>query len=414
MKPFEQIVEESRNAPTHTLTNPEVSRYARQLVLPEVGSDGQDKIKAGKVLVVGAGGLGSSALLYLAAAGVGQIGVVDGDSVDVSNLHRQVIHRSSREGQNKAESAKVSMLELNPLISVVAYPVRLDENNSRDIVPLYDLIVDGTDNAASRYFLSDLAVHYKKPLVFGAALRWEGHVTLFNYNNGPCYRCIFPQAPPIELQCNCSDAGVIGLVPGIIGQLQAVETIKVLLGIPSLSGKLLIYDALESSFRKVTMRGKDEVCPACAANSTIDPHTYDYAAFLAPRTPTKSHEELLSELPEINKATAEAYRNVTLTQKHLYEEHILVDVRQPLHYSIVHLPNAVNIPLGDLDRYIEELRQASLEKTIFMFCRRGISACKATHLLLSKGITSINYADVKLIVGGLQEYHNVDPSLPSY
>lgn len=376
------------SAPAHSLTNPEVSRYSRQLVLPEVGSTGQDKIKAAKVLVVGAGGLGSSALLYLAAAGVGQIGVMDGDVVEVSNLHRQVIHRSSREGQNKAESAKLSMLELNPLITVVAYPVRIDQANSQDIVPVYDLIVDGTDNVTSRYFLSDLAVHYKKPLVFGAALRWEGHVSLFNYNGGPCYRCIFPQAPPIELQCNCSDAGVIGLVPGIIGQLQAVETLKVLLGIPSLSGKLLVYDALESSFRKVTMRGKDEACPACAAVTTIDPHTYDYAAFLAPKAPTKSHEDLLAELPEVNKVTAEAYRTVTSTQKHLYEEHLLVDVRLPLHFSIVHLPNAVNVPLGELERYVEELRQTALEKSVFLFCRRGVSACKATHFLLSKGITS--------------------------
>jgi molybdopterin/thiamine biosynthesis adenylyltransferase len=271
-----------------TLSSAEYSRYSRQLIMPSIGLEGQKKLKAAKVLLIGAGGLGSPASLYLAGAGVGTLGLVDADVVDESNLHRQVIHTEERVGQKKIESAQAQIQAFNRFTKVVGFDARLTASNAEEIIGseqhCWDLVMDGSDNAATRYLINDACVLFKKPLVSGSALQWEGQITVLNYLDGPCYRCLYPKPPPAHAVTNCSDGGVVGMVPGVIGQLQAIEIVKLILGVPkeqTLWRRMIFFDGLAMKFRNVTLREKNPVCQACGESPSkiSSVKAVDYADF---------------------------------------------------------------------------------------------------------------------------------------
>jgi adenylyltransferase/sulfurtransferase len=385
----------------HSLTKDEVTRYSRQLILDEIGPLGQDKLKQAKILVVGAGGLGSPALLYLAGAGIGTLGVVDGDTVDVSNLHRQVIHTSARQGVNKAESAKEALLALNDSISVRIYPFHLTQQNAPDVISHYDVVIDATDNALARYLVNDFCILLNKPLVSGCALRWEGQMSL--YGVGPCYRCIYASPPPMSMMLNCSLAGVMNTVPGVIGVLQASEAIKVVLGLPTLAQKLLIYDALTPEFRVVKLRPKKPECVMCGDARQIDPLTYDYEAFIGPPA-CLAPENFPAEM----EITVQEYLAVRPMQTVQATPHLLLDVRPSHHFQITQIPGSVNIPITEL-----ESRWSGSELPVFCVCKRGNASKHAVLLLQSKGTAGKDNAAIS-IEGGILAWADLDQSLKPY
>ncbi|GAA3822803.1 adenylyltransferase/sulfurtransferase MoeZ [Sphaerisporangium flaviroseum] len=384
--------------PADELTVDEVRRYSRHLIIPDVGMAGQKRLKNAKVLCVGAGGLGSPALMYLAAAGVGTLGVVDFDVVDESNLQRQIIHGQSDVGRLKAESAAASVREINPLVNVVIHNVALTTDNVMDIFAAYDLIVDGTDNFATRYMVNDAAVLLGKPYIWGSIYRFDGQASVFWSEYGPCYRCLYPEPPPPGMVPSCAEGGVLGVLCASIGSIQVNEAIKVLTGIGDpLVGRLMIYDALEMKYRDVKVR-KDPECPLCGKNPTIT-ELIDYEAFCG----------------TISDEAQQAASGATITARELKDmqdrgdDIFLVDVREQNEWEIVNIPGAVLIPKGDIVRGTA-LERLPHDKKIVLHCKSGARSAEALAVLKSAG-----FSDAVHVGGGVLSWiKTVDPSLPTY
>lgn len=402
----------------NTLTSDEVARYSRQLIMPEIGVQGQQKLKSTSVLIVGCGGLGCPAALYLTAAGFGRIGLVDADTVEKSNLHRQVLHREQRIGELKTQSAVDGLDGLNSNVNFEQFNTRLTRDNAIGIISKFDIILDATDNAMTRYLLSDACVVARKPLVSGAALRFEGQLTVYNYDHeSPCYRCLFPSPPPPGTVTNCSDGGVIGVVPGIIGSLQALETIKIGAGIrPAFSGRMLLFDGLEGTFRNIKIRGKSDKCVSCGPNATITSDLIDYEAFCG--TPTCSPPgEVFKILLPFERVSCKEFKEQVLDQK---VPHVLIDVRSKNEAEINMLPDAVNIPLqeimagGGLKR-LQVLLQERNAQELYVMCRRGNASQKAVRFIKDNLVHEKVAQDAKDLMGGIEGWsRDVDPTIPTY
>jgi adenylyltransferase/sulfurtransferase len=384
--------------PAAELTRDEVMRYSRHLIIPDVTTTGQKRLKNAKVLCVGAGGLGSPALMYLAAAGVGTLGIVEFDVVDESNLQRQIIHGQSDVGRSKAESARDTVKEINPLITVNVHEERLDNDNVFEIFGQYDLIVDGTDNFATRYLVNDAAVLLGKPYVWGSIYRFDGQASVFWAEHGPCYRCLYPEPPPPGMVPSCAEGGVLGVLCGSIGAIQVTEAIKLLTGVGEpLVGSLMVYDALEMSYRKIKVR-KDPECPLCGKNPTIT-ELIDYESFCG----------VLSE--EAQEAAAGSTILATELKDMIDrgDDIYLVDVREPAEYEIVSIPGSVLIPKGDI---LNGSALASLpqDKQVVMYCKTGIRSAETLAAVKAAGLSNAVH-----VQGGVIAWANqVDRSLPTY
>ncbi|KAJ3024214.1 Molybdenum cofactor synthesis protein 3 [Thoreauomyces humboldtii] len=343
----------SAEAKKESLSNAEISRFSRQLLVPEIGVPGQLSLRNASVLVVGAGGLGAPAIMYLAAAGIGRIGIVDYDEVEASNLQRQIIHDETKVGVLKAESARETVNRLSSLCECVAYNLLLDSGNAMETLSPWDYIVDATDNVATRYLLNDACVLLKKTLISGSALRMDGQLTVYNHEGGPCYRCIFPSPPPPETVTNCSDGGVVGVVPGIIGCMQALEVIKIASGIgASFSQKLLIFDATDGTFRTIRLRGRRSTCAVCGDEPTVT-ELIDYVQFCGAGADDKSHG--LKLLDDSERITAKGY--AALRSK----PHVLLDVREKIQFAICALPDSIS-----MDRLLSPAALCSLYPNVFL------------------------------------------------
>ncbi len=373
----------------------ELLRYSRHLILPEVGLQGQRKLKAASVLLVGAGGLGSPLALYLAAAGVGRLGLVDFDVVDETNLQRQVLHGTASVGRPKLESARARLADLNPLVRVDAHETRLDCGNAFEILRPYDVIVDGTDNFPTRYLVNDACALLGKPNVYGSIYRFEGQASVFDARRGPCYRCLYPEPPPPGLVPSCAEGGVLGVLPGVIGVLQGIETLKLLLGIgESLIGRLLLFDALTMSFRQLELR-KDPDCPLCGAHATVR-ELIDYEAFCGLEPPAGDGEDQW----QIGAGELAARRARG-------DDLVLVDVREPHEWEIAHLPGATLIPLARLPERVSEL---DTRREVVLYCHTGQRSARALEFLRQAG-----YRKLRNLRGGIDAWsREVDPSLPRY
>lgn len=381
------------------LSQAEILRYSRHLMIPEVGLAGQAKLHAGSALVVGTGGLGSPVLLYLAAAGVGRIGVVDFDAVEASNLQRQIIHGSSTVGELKVESARERMLDLNPYLQVDTYAEALSSENARQMAAPYDVIVDCSDNFPTRYLTNDLSVFTGKPLVYGSIFRFEGQVSVFDARTGPCYRCLFPAPPPPHLVQSCADGGVFGVLPGVIGSLQAAETIKLLLGIGEpLIGKLMLYDALEASFQTISLR-KNPKCRVCGPEADVH-ELVDYEGFCGVRPEDPALRGSAGVKWDISARD--------LAEKlHRGEPLILLDVREPVEQQVSQLPGAVNIPFGQLASRLDALNP---DQEIILFCRTGARSSRALEILAGAGFRHLHN-----LYGGINAWsRDVDPTILQY
>ncbi|MFZ5855426.1 MAG: molybdopterin-synthase adenylyltransferase MoeB [Chloroflexota bacterium] len=380
------------------LSHEEILRYSRHLLIPEVGLEGQQRLKASSALVIGTGGLGSPVALYLAAAGVGRIGLVDYDVVDASNLQRQVLHSTSTVGTLKVESAKRRLLDLNPLIQVDAYNEPFTSVNAVQIAKDYDVLIDGTDNFPTRYLSNDLCVLLGKPNVYGSIYRFDGQASVFYAKEGPCYRCLFPEPPPPGLVPTCAEGGVLGVLPATIGSIQASEALKLLLGIgSSLIGKLLLYNALDMSFDFVTLK-KNPNCRVCGPHADVT-ELIDYEAFCG--VPGHDHDE--------GSAGADWDISARELQTRLTRDAnlLLLDVREPHELAISSLRGAVNIPLGQLAARLSELDSA---REMVAFCKSGTRSARALELLVSAG-----FKKVKNLKGGINDWaREVDASLPVY
>jgi sulfur-carrier protein adenylyltransferase/sulfurtransferase len=384
--------------PAAELTVDEVKRYSRHLIIPEVGMTGQKRLKNAKVLCVGAGGLGSPALLYLAAAGVGTLGVIDFDVVDESNLQRQIIHGQSDIGRPKALSARDSIKEINPYVNVIVHEEALSNDNVMEIFSGYDLIVDGTDNFATRYMVNDACVLLGKPYVWGSIYRFDGQASVFWADYGPCYRCLYPEPPPPGMVPSCAEGGVLGVLCASIGSIQVTEAIKLLTGIgESLVGRLMIYDALEMSYRRLNIK-KDPDCPICGENPTIT-ELIDYDAFCG----------------AVSADAAEAASGSTITAAELKamldrkDDIFLIDVREPNEYEIVSIPGATLIPK---DQFLNgsALEKLPQDKRIVLHCKSGARSAECLAVVKNAG-----FADAVHVGGGVLSWVNtVDPSLPVY
>lgn len=379
------------------LSRNEILRYSRHLLIPEVGLEGQSKLKASSALVIGTGGLGSPVALYLAAAGIGRIGLVDYDLVDSSNLQRQVIHGTSTVGKLKVESARDKLVDLNPDIQVDVYNEPFTSENALRIARDYDIILDGTDNFPTRYLTNDVAVFLGKPNVYASIYRFDGQASVFYAKEGPCYRCLFPEPPPPGLVPSCAEGGVLGVLPGTIGTIQATEALKVLLGIGEpLIGKLLLYNALDMTFDFVKLK-KNPNCRVCGPNADIK-ELIDYEEFCG--VPSHDHEE--GSAGEDWDITAPELA-VRVKQNHLK----LLDVREPHELEISALPDAKNIPLGQLAARLSELDSA---EEMVIFCKSGSRSARGLELLVSAG-----FKKVKNLKGGINAWaREVDPEIPIY
>ena len=380
------------------LSRAEILRYSRHLLIPEVGLDGQRKLKSASVLVVGTGGLGSPVALYLAAAGVGHIGLVDYDVLEESNLQRQIIHGTSRVGTLKVESARARLLDLNPSIQVEVFNEPFISANAMRIAEPFDFIVDGTDNFPTRYLINDLCVLSGKPDIYGAIYRFDGQASVFFAQQGPCYRCLFPEPPPPGMVPSCADAGVLGILPGTIGTIQATETIKLILGIgSSLVGRLLLYNALDMSFEYVKLK-KNPACKVCGPHPEIT-GLIDYFEFCG--VPGLDHPEPATAAEWNISALQLAERLKRGDKIHL------IDVREPHELAISHIDGAQNMPLGMLAAHLGELDSA--QETV-LFCKSGTRSARALELLLSAG-----FRKVKNLQGGINSWAlEVDQSMPLY
>jgi adenylyltransferase/sulfurtransferase len=381
---------------TAALTKAEVQRYSRHLIMPEVGMDGQLKLKRAKVLCIGTGGLGAPLGVYLAAAGVGRIGLVDFDVVDHSNLQRQILFGTKDVGRAKIEAAADRLQDLNPEIQIDRYETRLTSDNALELFQDYDIIVDGTDNFPTRYLVNDACVLLKKPNVYGSIFRFEGQVTIFGYPGGPCYRCLYPEPPPPGLVPSCAEGGVLGVLPGIVGSIQAAETLKLIIGAgESLVGRLLLFDALAMRFRELKLR-KNPDCPVCGAHPTVT-KLIDYAEFCgirgeeAPAAP--------STVPDITPRELKARLDRG-------DDLFILDVREPHEYQICDLGGHL-IPLGDLSKRVSELDSS---REIVAHCRSGKRSSEAAEFLRGAG-----FRKVLNLKGGILAWSDeVDPSVPKY
>jgi molybdopterin/thiamine biosynthesis adenylyltransferase/rhodanese-related sulfurtransferase len=382
------------------LSADEIKRYSRHLIMPEMGIDGQRRLKASSVLCIGAGGLGSPAAMYLAAAGIGRLGIVDFDVVDFSNLQRQLLHGTSDIGRTKLASAKDRILDLNPHVQVDTYETALSSENALELFAPYDVILDGTDNFPTRYLVNDACVISGKPNAYGSIFRFEGQASVFATKDGPCYRCLYPEPPPPGLVPSCAEGGVLGVLPGIIGVIQATEAIKVMLGIGEpLIGRFLIYDALKMRFRELKLR-KDPECPVCGTNPTVT-KLIDYEQFCG------IHPEPAATATA-STASSWEITPVELKQKlDSGETPFILDVREPNEYQINRIAGSTLIPLGDLPRRYQELPR---DRDIVAQCKMGGRSAKAMDFLQSVGFTR-----VKNLRGGILEWiDKVDPSQPKY
>ena len=384
--------------PAESLSVDEVRRYSRHLIIPEVGMTGQKRLKNARVLCVGAGGLGSPALLYLAAAGVGTLGVIDFDVVDESNLQRQIIHGVSDIGRPKAESARDSIAEINPYVRVIVHEDALDNDNVMELFAGYDLIVDGTDNFATRYLVNDACVLLGKPYVWGSIFRFDGQASVFWAEHGPCYRCLYPEPPPPGMVPSCAEGGVLGVLCASIGSIQVTEAIKLLTGIGEpLAGRLMIYDALEMSYRTVRVR-KDPECAVCGKNPTIT-ELIDYDAFCGAVSADAQQAASGSTI------TATDLKGMLDRDDNIF----LVDVREPNEYEIVSIPGATLIPKDQFltGAALEKLPQ---DKQIVLHCKSGVRSAECLAIVKGAG-----YADAVHVGGGVLAWvSQVDPSLPTY
>jgi adenylyltransferase/sulfurtransferase len=383
--------------PTVQLSKDEILRYSRHLIMPEVGMEGQLKLKKAKVLCIGAGGLGSPLALYLAAAGVGRLGIVDFDVVDFTNLQRQVIHGTADVGKPKLASAKETIREINPNVEVVGYETRLTSENALDLFTDFDIIVDGTDNFPTRYLVNDACVLLGKPNVYGSIFRFEGQVSVFYAQEGPCYRCLYPEPPPPGLVPSCAEGGVLGVLPGIVGCIQAMEAIKLIIGQGQpLIGRLLVFDALSIKFRELKLR-KDPECPVCGAHPTIT-RLMDYEEFCGIRG--EEHTPVITGIPEI---TSQEVKKMMDEKKPF----VLIDVREPHEFQICRIPGSKLIPLGEVAKRMNELNSAD---EIVVHCRSGQRSAKAVELLMKAGFLKIHN-----LKGGILAWSDqVDPSVPKY
>jgi molybdopterin/thiamine biosynthesis adenylyltransferase/rhodanese-related sulfurtransferase len=386
-------------SPGPALTVDEVRRYSRHLIIPDVAMAGQQRLMNAKVLCVGAGGLGSPALMYLAAAGVGTIGIVEFDTADESNLQRQIIHGQSDIGKSKAQSAKAKISEINPNVNVITHQTRLDNSNVKEIFSQYDIIVDGTDNFATRYLVNDACVFLKKPYVWGSIYRFDGQASVFWAEYGPCYRCLYPEPPPPGMVPSCAEGGVLGVLCATIGSIQTTEAIKVITGIGEpMIGSLMIYDALDMTFRKIKVR-KDPNCPLCGDNPTQTDLLPDYEAFCG----------VLSDAAEV--AVKESTISVTELAAKIdtKADFYLVDVREPSEFEIVRIPGSHLIPKqGFLDGTV--LATLPQDKPIILHCKSGVRSAECLAILKSAG-----FADATHVAGGVIAWaKQIDKSLPVY
>ncbi len=378
------------------LTNEEILRYSRHLIMPEVGMEGQLKLKNASVLLVGAGGLGAPLGLYLAAAGIGRIGIVDFDVVDHTNLHRQVIHGTKDVGRKKLDSAADRMADINPNVEIVKHEVALTSENALEIVRAYDLVIDGTDNFPTRYLVNDACVLLGKPNVYGSIFRFEGQASVFAYEGGPCYRCLYPEPPPPGLVPSCAEGGVLGILPGIIGLVQATEAVKLILGIGEpLVGRLMLYDALAMRFRELKLR-KNPECPICGEHRTIT-ELIDYHQFCGVPKEQPVNAVLEGDIDPLE-VKAKIDRGETF---------VLIDVREVFENQICSIPTARLIPLGELPKRLQELNPTD---EIVAHCKSGMRSAKAVDLLRQSGFTR-----VRNMKGGILAWSDkVDPSVPKY
>ncbi len=379
-----------------TLSNEELQRYSRHLILPEVGPEGQLKLKNAKVLLVGTGGLGAPMALYLSAAGVGTLGLVDFDVVDRSNLQRQVIHGTGDIGCKKIDSAAASIAEINPNVRVVKHEVALSSENALGIVKDYDIVADGTDNFPTRYLVNDACVLLRKPNVYGSIFRFEGQASVFATEDAPCYRCLYPEPPPPGLVPSCAEGGVLGILPGVVGLIQATEVVKLILGQgESLKGRLLLYDALAMRFRELKLR-KNPDCPVCGLRPTVT-DLIDYHQFCGVPKQTEVSQLASGDISPVE-VKARLDRG---------DDFQLIDVREVFEHQICNIPQAKLIPLGELPRRLNEIDPS---REVVMHCKMGGRSAKAADLLRASG-----YAKVLNMTGGILAWSDkVDPKVPKY
>ena len=382
--------------PAATLSKEEILRYSRHLIMPEVGMEGQLKLKEAKVLLIGTGGLGAPLGMYLAAAGIGRIGLVDFDVVDFTNLQRQIIHGTKDVGRKKLDSAADTMLDINPYLHIDRYEVALTSENALDILRDYDIVIDGTDNFPTRYLVNDACVILGKPNVYGSIFRFEGQATVFAYQGGPCYRCLYPEPPPPGLVPSCAEGGVLGILPGMIGIVQATEAVKLILGTGEpLVGRLLLYDALAMRFRELKLRRNPE-CPVCGDHPTIT-ELIDYHQFCGVPQQAEAPKEMEGDI-DPTEVKAKIDRG---------DSFVLIDVREPHEYQICNIPGAKLIPLGDLPKRVNELNSAD---EIVAHCKSGVRSGKAVDFLKQAG-----FRKVRNMKGGIIAWSDkVDPSVPKY
>ena len=382
-----------------SLTQDEILRYSRHLIMPEVGVEGQERLKAAKVFLIGTGGLGSPAALYLAAAGIGTLGLIDFDVVDFSNLQRQIIHTTKSVNQPKVDSAKERIAQINPNVKVVTYNERLTRDNIMKIIKDYDIIVDGTDNFQTRYLVNDACVFTKKPFIYGSIFRFEGQATVFYPGKGPCYRCLFAEPPPPGMVPSCAEGGVLGILPGVIGVIQATEAVKLIIkkGEP-LIGRLMLYDALKMDFREVKFK-RNPKCPVCGDHPTIT-ELIDYEAFCGL---TRGEETKNGAKMGVQEITVKELKEWMDKKK----KFVLIDVREPSEYAINQIPGAKLIPLGALAERANELDTAD---EIVFHCHFGGRSANACEILQKMG-----FKKIKNLAGGIDAWsQEVDPSCPRY
>ncbi len=393
----EMVKEKPSETPLPELTKDEMLRYSRHIIMPEVGVEGQRKLKAAKVLCIGAGGLGAPLAMYLAAAGVGTIGIVDFDVVDVTNLQRQIIHGTSDIGRPKMESAKETLNNINPFCNVIGFEEALTSENALDIIKDFDIVIDGTDNFPTRYLVNDACVLLGKPNVYGSIFRFEGQASVFWAEKGPCYRCLYPEPPPPGLVPSCAEGGVLGILPGNIGVIQATEAVKLILGIGEpLIGRLMLYNALRMQYRELKLR-KDPTCPICGPNPTIT-ELIDYQEFCG--------------MPNVESSVQpDSDLDITVTElKRRFdrgERPLVIDVREPYEYEIAQIPNTKLIPMDDVASRLGELPR---DQEIILHCRSGKRSMTVLEYLQSQG-----YTKLKNLKGGILAWsEEVDPSVPQY
>jgi adenylyltransferase/sulfurtransferase len=388
------------------LSNDEIKRYSRHLIMPEVGVEGQRRLKAGSVLCIGAGGLGSPAAMYLAAAGVGRIGIVDFDVVDFSNLQRQIIHGTSSVGRTKLASAKDRLFDINPHVQVDTYETSLSSDNALELFAPYDVILDGTDNFPTRYLTNDACVLLGKPNAYGSIFRFEGQASVFGTKEGPCYRCLYPEPPPPGLVPSCAEGGVLGVLPGMVGMIQATEALKLITGLGEpLIGRFLIYDALRMKFRELKLR-KDPDCPVCGTHPTVT-KLIDYQEFCGLR-PSVEAEAAAAAAAGGAVANSTEITAVELKQRlDRGDKLAILDVREPNEYQINRIPGSQLIPLGEVPRRTAELDP---DDELVVYCKMGGRSAKAADYLRSVGFKRV----LNLRGGVLEWVDKVDPSQPKY